>query len=51
MQESPAPFKPETIFGNNEDIEEQIDSLQQSSNGHRLVRKLTQQKNNSNNNI
>ncbi len=46
MQESPAPFKPETIFGNNEDIEEQTDSLQQSSNGHSLVRKRTFEKNN-----
>ena len=48
MQESPAPFKPETIFGNNEDIEEQIDSLQQSSNGHRLVRKRIPRNNNNN---
>ena len=48
MQESPATFKPETIFGNNEDIEEQTDSLQQSSNGHSLVRKRTPRNNNNN---
>ena len=50
-QESPAPFNPETIFTNVENTEEPIDDLQYELNGPRLVRKLTQQKNNSNNNI
>lgn len=50
-QESPAPFNPETIFTNVENAEEPIDDLQYELNGPRLVRKLTQQKNNSNNNI
>lgn len=50
-QESPAPFNPETIFTNVENTEEPIDDLQYELNGPRLVRKLTQHKNNSNNNI
>lgn len=50
-QESPAPFNPETIFTNVENAEEPIDDTQCELNGPRLVRKLTQQKNNSNNNI
>lgn len=50
-QESPAPFNPETIFTNVENAEEPIDDLQYELNRPRLVRKLTQQKNNSNNNI
>ena len=50
-QESPAPFNSKTIFTNVENAEEPIDDLQYELNGPRLVRKLTQQKNNSNNNI
>ena len=50
-QESPAPFNPKTIFTNVENAEESIDDTQCELNGPRLVRKLTQQKNNSNNNI
>lgn len=50
-QESPAPFNPKTIFTNVENTEEPIDDLQYELNGPRLVRKLTQHKNNSNNNI
>ena len=50
-QESPALFNPETIFTNVENTEEPIDDLQYELNGPRLVRKLTQQKNNSTNNI
>ena len=50
-QESPAPFNPKTIFTNVENTEEPIDDTQCELNGPRLVRKLTQQKNNSNNNI
>ena len=50
-QESPAPFNLETIFTNVENAEEPIDDLQYELNGPRLARKLTQQKNNSNNNI
>lgn len=50
-QESPAPFNPKTIFTNVENTEEPINDTQCELNGPRLVRKLTQQKNNSNNNI
>ena len=50
-QESPAPFNPKTIFTNVENAEEPIDDTQCELNGPRLVRKLIQQKNNSNNNI
>ena len=50
-QESPAPFNPKTIFTNVENAEEPIDDTQCELNGPRLVRKLTQQKNNTNNNI
>lgn len=50
-QESPAPFNPKTIFTNVENAEEPIDDTQCELNGPRLVRKLTQQKTNSNNNI
>lgn len=39
MPESPVPFNPETIFGTDENIEEQTDNLQNEQSGPRLVKK------------
>lgn len=41
MPEAPTPFNPETIFGIDENTEEQIDNLQNEQSGPRLVKKLT----------
>ena len=41
MPESPAPFNLETIFGTDENTEEQTDSLQNEISGSRLVKRLT----------
>lgn len=48
MPESPAPFNPETIFGTDENTEEQTDSLQNEISGPRLVKKLMPPKNKEN---
>ena len=41
MPESPAPFNPETIFGTDENTEEQTDSLQNEISGPILIKKKT----------
>ena len=44
MPEAPAPFNPETIFGIDENTEEQIDNLQNEQSGPVLVKKKTPSK-------
>lgn len=39
MADSPASFNPETIFGTNDNVEEQTDNLQYEQSGPRLVKK------------
>lgn len=48
MPEAPAPFNTETIFGIDENTEEQIDNLQNEQSGPRLVKKLTPPRNTGN---
>lgn len=48
MPESPAPFNPETIFGTDENTEEQTDSLQNEISGPILVKKKTPPRNTGN---
>ena len=48
MHKAPAPFNTETIFGIDENTEEQIDNLQNEQSGPRLVKKLTPPRNTGN---
>ena len=48
MPEAPAPFNPETIFGIDENTEEQIDNLQNEQSGPVLVKKKTPPRNTGN---